>query len=138
MHFIKGFPSDSHSKESACNTETWVWSLGQEDPWRRKWLPTRVFLPGEFHESLVDVGLQIVAHNWETNTHMNRKHLQGLISQSSVMLQALCHFWPWFSPSCFCTLAYYSSRLPADFNSKLLSLTIRGLIQKISSLWQIY
>ena len=29
--------------------ETWVWSLGWEDPWRRKWQPTPVFLPGEFH-----------------------------------------------------------------------------------------
>ena len=27
--------------------ETWVWSLGWEDPWRRKWQPTAVFLPGE-------------------------------------------------------------------------------------------
>ena len=29
--------------------ETWVWSLGQEDPWSRKWQPTPVFLPGESH-----------------------------------------------------------------------------------------
>ena len=29
--------------------ETWVWSLGWEDPWRRKWQPTPVFLPGESH-----------------------------------------------------------------------------------------
>ena len=27
--------------------ETRVQSLGQEDPWRRKWQPTPVFLPGE-------------------------------------------------------------------------------------------
>ena len=27
--------------------KTWVWSLGQEDPWRREWLPPP-FLPGEF------------------------------------------------------------------------------------------
>ena len=27
----------------------WVWSLGWEDPWRREWLPTPVFLSGEFH-----------------------------------------------------------------------------------------
>ena len=35
--------------------ETQVRSLGQEVPWRRKWLPTPVFLPGEFqgHRSLV-------------------------------------------------------------------------------------
>ena len=27
--------------------ETWVQSVGQEDPWRRAWQPTPVFLPGE-------------------------------------------------------------------------------------------
>ena len=27
--------------------ETWVWSMGQEDTWRRAWQPTPVFLPGE-------------------------------------------------------------------------------------------
>ena len=30
--------------------ETWVQSLGQEICWRRKWQPTPVFFPGEFHE----------------------------------------------------------------------------------------
>jgi len=29
--------------------ETWVQFLYQENPWRRKWQPTPVFLPGEFH-----------------------------------------------------------------------------------------
>ena len=29
--------------------ETWVQSLSREDPWRREWLPTPVFWPGEFH-----------------------------------------------------------------------------------------
>ena len=29
--------------------ETWVRSLGWEDPWRRKTLPTPVVWPGEFH-----------------------------------------------------------------------------------------
>ena len=29
--------------------ETWLQSLGWEDPWRRKWQPTPVFLPGEPH-----------------------------------------------------------------------------------------
>ena len=27
----------------------WVWSLGQEDPWSRKWQLAPVFLPGKFH-----------------------------------------------------------------------------------------
>ena len=38
-----------NSKESACqcrnHLETRVQSLGLEDPWRRKWQPTPVFLP---------------------------------------------------------------------------------------------
>ena len=29
--------------------EIWVQSLGQEDPWKRKWQPTPVFLPGKSH-----------------------------------------------------------------------------------------
>ena len=29
--------------------ETWVQSLGLEDPWRRKWQSTPVFLPGKAH-----------------------------------------------------------------------------------------
>ena len=38
--------------------ETRVWSLGREDPWRRKWQPTPVLLPGKFHGwgSLVGCG----------------------------------------------------------------------------------
>ena len=27
--------------------EMWVWSVGRESPWRRKWQPTPVFLPGK-------------------------------------------------------------------------------------------
>ena len=29
--------------------ETGDWSVGWEDPWRREWLASPVFLPGEFH-----------------------------------------------------------------------------------------
>ena len=36
--------------------ETWVHSLGWEDPWRTKWQPLPVFLPGKLQEqrSLAD------------------------------------------------------------------------------------
>ena len=42
--------------QCASNKETWVRSLGQEDPWRREWQPTPVFLLGKSHgqRSLVD------------------------------------------------------------------------------------
>ena len=35
---------------------TWVLSLGQKFPWRRKWQPTPVFLPGESHGQRILVG----------------------------------------------------------------------------------
>ena len=48
--------------------ETLVQSLGQEDPWRREWLPTQVFLPREFHRqrmvTWVNVILQRVGGLW--------------------------------------------------------------------------
>jgi len=34
-------------KNPPAGQETQVLSLGWEDPWRREWLPTLVFLPGE-------------------------------------------------------------------------------------------
>ena len=51
---ILGFPGGSDGKESARNAgdlglisgfNLWVGKI----PWRREWLPTPVFLPGEFH-----------------------------------------------------------------------------------------
>ena len=44
-----GFPGGSDRKESACSAglrfDLWV----EKIPWRREWLPTAEFLPGEFH-----------------------------------------------------------------------------------------
>ena len=46
---ILGIPGGSDDKESVCNTgdgfDPWVGKM----PWRREWLPTPVFLPGESH-----------------------------------------------------------------------------------------
>ena len=47
--------------------ETQVQSLGWEDPWRREWLPTPVFLPGEFHGQRSLVGYSPWNHG-ESNT----------------------------------------------------------------------
>ena len=49
---ISMFLGGAGGKEAICQCrrhETWVSSLGQEDPWRRAWQPTPVFLPGESH-----------------------------------------------------------------------------------------
>ena len=42
--------------------EMWVHSLGREDPWRRKWQPTPVFLSGEFHGQRSVVGYSPWGH----------------------------------------------------------------------------
>ena len=42
--------------------ETWVQSLGQEDPCRRKWQPTSVLLPGESHGGRSLVGYSPWGH----------------------------------------------------------------------------
>ena len=36
-------------KDLSTRLQTQVWSLGRDDPWRREWKHTPVFLPGEFH-----------------------------------------------------------------------------------------
>ena len=51
--------------------ETLVWSLAWEDPLRRAWQPTPVFLPGESPWTkepggLQSMGSQRVRHNWAT------------------------------------------------------------------------
>jgi len=47
-----GVPRGASGEEPACQCgrrrRRRVWTLGQEDPWRRKWQPTPIFLPGEF------------------------------------------------------------------------------------------
>ena len=50
--YIKGIGASlvTHTvKNLLAMQETLVQSLGQEDPWRRKWQLTSVFLSGEFH-----------------------------------------------------------------------------------------
>ena len=48
---LEGFPGGASGKEPACQyrRQMQVQSLGQEDPWRRAWQPSPVFLPEESH-----------------------------------------------------------------------------------------
>ena len=69
VYIIWGFPNDSVVKNLHAMQETWIWSLGQEDPleeetathsstlgWRIPWTKE----PGQ----LQPIGLQRVGHNW--------------------------------------------------------------------------
>ena len=55
--------------------ETWVWSLFQEDPWRRKWQPTPLFLPQKipqmrsllvYSRRVTESGVTEHTYNWVT------------------------------------------------------------------------
>ena len=64
-----GFPGGSVGKESPAMQETWVQPLGREDPWRKKWQPTPVFLPGKSHgQSSLGATVQGVA---KSQTQLN-------------------------------------------------------------------
>ena len=44
-----GYTVGSEDKEFACNAGALGSTPGLGIPWKREWLPTPVFLPGEFH-----------------------------------------------------------------------------------------
>ena len=55
-------------KNSPTMQETWVRSLGWEDPWKREQPPTLIFWPGEFHglysgKEWGGMGWQRIGHN---------------------------------------------------------------------------
>ena len=56
-----------------------IQSLGQEDPWRRKWQPTAVFLPEKPHEQRSLAGYSPWGHK-ESDTTERLNHLQGFWS----------------------------------------------------------
>ena len=58
-------------------------------PWKREWLPTPVFLPGEHHgqRSLVgyiqSMGSQRVGYDWATNTHLFHSHIFSITKSTA-------------------------------------------------------
>ena len=77
--------------------DTQVQSLGSEDPWKRKWQPTSVFWPGEFH------GLYSPwdRKEWDTNEQLHLINLLFSCSFVSDSLQAMDYSTPGFPWSPF-------------------------------------
>ena len=72
---IGGFPGSSDSKESACNVGDPGSIPGLEEPWRRKWQSTSVFLLGESHgQSSLVATVHGVAKSW---IWLSDFHFQG-------------------------------------------------------------
>ena len=67
--------------------ETWVRSLSLEDPQRREWLPTPVFLPGEFHGQRSLAGYCPQGHKESDRTKqliLTQQHMGGFPGGSVV------------------------------------------------------
>ena len=61
-----GLPGGSNGKESACNVETWVQSLGGEVSPEKEMQPISVFFPGEVHGQRSLVGYSPWGHKeWD-------------------------------------------------------------------------
>ena len=100
-----GFPGGSDGQESACKVKNpWVRKI----PWRKKWQPTPVFLPGEFHGQRSLVGYSPWSHKESDTTlittvtiiHMQEreaKEIEGdkLKSTSQVVRTSIVS-WPFF------------------------------------------
>ena len=75
--------------------ETWVRSLGGEDPWRRAWHPTPVFLPGESYGLRSLAGYNPwVRRSWVRLNDCTRMHTHNT---SSAILEQL---WPFLISVC--------------------------------------
>ena len=58
-------PSWQCRRHKSCQFDCWVGKI----LWKREWLLTLVFLPGEFHEQRLQfMGSSRVKHDWATNT----------------------------------------------------------------------
>ena len=98
---VIGFPGGSGGKASACSVGDpgliWVGKI----PWRRKWQPTPVLLPGKFHGlrgssepgRLQFMGSQRIGHDWATS-------LTYLLTSSVIFacsfLLLCCFVWFWY------------------------------------------
>ena len=98
-----GFPGGSVVKNPPANTGDvgLIPGSGRFVPWRRKWQPTPVFLPGKSHgtedpSGLQSMGLQRVRHDWVTE-HARHVGLTLLSLWKTLLLWIQRRHWSWLS-----------------------------------------
>ena len=69
--------------------ETWVKSLDQEDPWRRKWQTTAVFLPGKSHRQRRMAGYSLLGCRRVRHDLATEQQLKVLVVEISVQVMLL-------------------------------------------------
>ena len=125
-----GFPGGTSGKESTCqcrrHKRCGFNPLAGKIPWRWKWQPTPVFLPGkipwkEEPGGLQSIGLQRVGHNWVHQAHRAHtpytKHTHYTFTYSIRLVQKLLWFcilkfaiWSWntFLNKCGYVIHYFN------------------------------
>ena len=98
--FYRVFPNSSTDKESTCNAGVQVWFLGREDPWRRKWQPIPIFLPGKSQDReawwLQSMGLESFRHNWATKHSWAHIRVQALFTDVYTEIPLLSNPTVWY------------------------------------------
>ena len=90
LSFLKGFPGGASGKEytrrcrrcQRCRIDSWVGKI----PWRRKWQPAPVFLPGESHGQRSLVGYSPWGPELDTTMHAPTQASQNRFSSASCFL----------------------------------------------------
>ena len=72
--------------------ETWFWSLGQKELWRRKWQPTSLFLPGKSHGQRSLIGYSPWGCKDSDRTKQLHTQAHDLITSQSLYLQTPSHW----------------------------------------------
>ena len=91
---LKDFPGGSEGKASACNAEDPGWIPGWgRFPWRRKWQPTPVFLPGKPHGWRSLVGYSPWSHKESDTTEWLHSLTRKRTSSTTPLLEVplCCH-----------------------------------------------
>ena len=106
FYLIMGLPCGSDGKVSACNRgdpgfDSWVRKI----PWRRKWQPTLVLLPGEFHGLRSLVGYSPWSCKESDMTERLHFHFLSLLFDYSKNISLF-----WFLDICFAQKVLFSLR----------------------------
>ena len=106
--------------------QTWLWSLGQEDPLEREWKPTPVFFPGESHGQRSMVGDNSPWARKESDTTERLSIMSSSSLPCEAFLQGLTQGKPFMNlPGKRQLLPSSSSQLPVLFSVNLPFIVIK-------------
>ena len=100
--------------------ETWVRTLGWEDPWRRKWQLTPVFLPGESHGGRSLVGYSPRGHKESDTTKLLhllflRHYSESLLKWERLQKWRASSAWRWCFRRRLCVTVFRQKTDVLDF-----------------------